>query len=114
MLRNGFGRAFLALIAATLALFLPAESRAACPGTKTCTGCKAAFCDGDVWTCDGFQPQGTACTDNNLCTAGDTCDGAGHCIGGPAVTCTAQDQCHVAGTCNPATGSCSNPIKANG
>ena len=30
------------------------------------------------------------------------------------VTCTAQDQCHTAGTCNPASGSCSNPLKANG
>src|SRR5216684_665797 len=30
------------------------------------------------------------------------------------VTCTASDQCHVAGTCDPATGMCSNPPKANG
>jgi hypothetical protein len=30
------------------------------------------------------------------------------------VTCTAVDQCHSAGTCNPATGVCSNPSKANG
>jgi MYXO-CTERM domain-containing protein len=26
------------------------------------------------------------------------------------VTCTALDQCHTAGTCNPATGVCSNPV----
>src|SRR6185369_4577892 len=25
-----------------------------------------------------------------------------------------QDQCHVAGTCDPATGACTNPNKANG
>ncbi len=30
------------------------------------------------------------------------------------VTCTALDQCHVAGTCNPATGVCSNPTKQDG
>src|SRR5262249_19782342 len=30
------------------------------------------------------------------------------------VTCTASDQCHVVGTCNPATGLCSNPVKPNG
>ena len=28
--------------------------------------------------------------------------------------CSASDQCHDAGTCNPGTGQCSNPNKANG
>jgi cysteine-rich repeat protein len=30
------------------------------------------------------------------------------------VTCTASDSCHEAGTCDPHTGACSNPVKANG
>lgn len=30
------------------------------------------------------------------------------------VTCTALDQCHEAGTCDAATGTCSNPAKADG
>ena len=30
------------------------------------------------------------------------------------VTCTASDQCHDAGVCDPATGICSNPVKADG
>jgi hypothetical protein len=30
------------------------------------------------------------------------------------VTCTAQDDCHNVGTCDPATGACSNPIAADG
>jgi hypothetical protein len=30
------------------------------------------------------------------------------------VTCAAQDQCHVTGSCDPATGLCSNPNAANG
>lgn len=30
------------------------------------------------------------------------------------VTCTASDQCHDAGVCNPYTGICSNPAKADG
>ena len=30
------------------------------------------------------------------------------------MTCTASDQCHGAGTCNPATGTCSNPTIADG
>src|SRR5207247_1071558 len=43
----------------------------------------------------------------------DTCQ-SGSCVGANPVTCTASDQCHVAGTCNPATGTCSNPNAANG
>src|SRR5262249_50983542 len=38
----------------------------------------------------------------------------GTCAPGTPVTCTASDQCHVAGTCNPATGVCSNPAAPNG
>jgi hypothetical protein len=30
------------------------------------------------------------------------------------VTCTASDQCHDAGVCDPTTGDCSNPAKADG
>src|SRR6185295_19411371 len=43
---------------------------------------------------------------NDVCTNG-TC-------GGSAVVCAALDQCHTAGVCNPTTGTCSNPLKANG
>src|SRR5262249_21320927 len=43
----------------------------------------------------------------------DVCQ-AGVCVGSDPVTCTASDQCHSAGTCNTATGACSNPSKANG
>ena len=52
------------------------------------------------------------CDDGNACTQGDTCQ-SGTCVGSP-VTCTASDQCHVAGTCDPATGTCTNPAAANG
>jgi hypothetical protein len=31
------------------------------------------------------------------------------CTGSNPVTCTASDACHVAGTCDPSTGTCSNP-----
>ncbi|WNG15258.1 FG-GAP repeat domain-containing protein [Cystobacter fuscus] len=40
---------------------------------------------------------------NGVCT--DLCAG---------VVCTASDQCHVAGTCDPATGQCSNPTADDG
>ena len=46
-------------------------------------------------------------------SAQDTCE-AGVCTGANPVVCTASDQCHVAGTCNPSSGTCSNPDKANG
>ena len=31
-----------------------------------------------------------------------------------SVTCTASDACHVAGTCDPSTGTCSNPVAPDG
>src|SRR5205807_1586935 len=54
-----------------------------------------------------------ACNDGNSCTRVDTCQN-GVCVGGSPVNCFAQDQCHDVGTCDPGTGTCSNPVKANG
>ena len=54
------------------------------------------------------EADGTACNDGNACTQTDTCQ-AGVCTGANPVTCTASDQCHAAGTCDPATGVCSEP-----
>src|SRR5207247_1909514 len=68
----------------------------------TATSCCAANCT--------FTSAGTAC--NDACTAG-TCQ-SGVCIGNNPVVCSASDQCHVAGTCNAATGQCSNPNASNG
>ncbi len=69
----------------------------------------AGTCDPATGQCTNpLKPNGTACTDGNACTRTDTCQ-AGACVGGNPVVCTALDQCHVAGTCNPATGTCSNP-----
>src|SRR5207249_1926042 len=59
------------------------------------------------------QPDGTSCSDGNACTQTDTCQ-SGACTGSRPVVCMASDQCHVAGTCDPATGQCSNPAAANG
>jgi hypothetical protein len=58
-------------------------------------------------------PNGASCDDGNPCTIGDTVQ-AGVCTPGAPAVCTAQDQCHVPGTCDPATGLCSNPNKADG
>src|SRR5439155_672341 len=59
------------------------------------------------------KSNGAPCDDGNACTQSDTCQ-AGACVGTSPVVCTASDQCHSAGTCNPATGACSNPVKSNG
>lgn len=73
-----------------------------CPGSTPVTSCN-----------NPLLPDGTPCTDGNACTLGDACR-AGACVAGSPVPCTALDQCHVAGTCNSATGLCSNPNKADG
>jgi hypothetical protein len=53
-------------------------------------------------------PNGTMCNDGNACTQNDTCQN-GSCVGGNPVVCMASDACHVIGTCDPNTGTCSNP-----
>jgi hypothetical protein len=60
-----------------------------------------------------FTNNTIACDDGNACTTIDLC-GGGSCGAGSPVACIALDQCHTGGTCNPATGVCSNPVKANG
>src|SRR5207249_3910720 len=70
-------------------------------------------------------PRGQTCEDGQCFCRPRSCPGC--CLGGPDGICapgtTSQacgrdgetcavcrlDQCHVAGTCNPATGTCSNP-----
>jgi hypothetical protein len=71
-------------------------------------------CDPTSGACSNpIAPNGTGCDDGNACTGGDRCQ-IGVCTGTTGVTCTAQDQCHTAGTCDPRTGTCSNPTAANG
>lgn len=62
---------------------------------------------------DPNQADGTPCDDGGACTQTDTCQG-GVCQGSNPVVCTPLDDCHVAGTCDPATGTCSDPLAADG
>jgi len=57
--------------------------------------------------------DGSTCSDGNACTRSDRCT-AGTCAGDDPVVCTASDQCHAVGVCNPASGACSNPVRADG
>src|SRR4029077_6422936 len=74
----------------------------------------AVTCDTATGVCSNpTKADGTACNDGNACTRTDTCQG-GSCVGANAIDCSASDQCHQAGTCDPATGSCSNPTATDG
>ena len=103
----------------------------ACTQTDTCTAgvcggsnpvvCQALDQCHDVGTCepstgvcsDPAKADGTTCNDENACTQTDTCT-AGVCGGSNPVVCQALDQCHDVGTCEPSTGVCSDPAKADG
>ena len=83
-----------------------------CPAPDQCHD--AGTCDPAIGTCSNpGKPDGSTCNDGNACTRSDTCQSA-VCMEGTPIVCPAPDQCHDAGTCNPATGTCSNPAKADG
>ncbi|MBI5495034.1 MAG: hypothetical protein HY904_08390, partial [Deltaproteobacteria bacterium] len=103
----------------------------ACNGVESCdsagvcaAGVPPAVDDGNPCTVDGCDPAsgvthvasaaGTACGDGNACNGDEACDGAGTCAAALPVVCAALDQCHDVGTCDPATGACSNPAKPDG
>jgi hypothetical protein len=84
----------------------------ACTASDQCH--VAGSCDQSTGLClNPTVPNGTTCSDGNACTVADSCQ-SGICASGNAVTCVAQDQCHTTGTCNPSSGVCSNPAKADG
>lgn len=91
-----------------------------------CVGANPVVCSAmdtchDIGVCDAMtgacsnpvKMDGSSCDDGNGCTQTDTCS-SGTCVGSNQVVCTAQDACHDAGTCDPATGSCSNPVRPEG
>jgi hypothetical protein len=69
----------------------------------------AGTCDPASGQCSNpITADGSSCNDANACTQTDTCV-SGTCTGGNPVVCSALDQCHVVGTCDPASGVCSDP-----
>lgn len=81
------------------------------PGAPVvCTALGQCFnvgvCNPATGTCSAPpKAAGAGCSDGNLCTQTDACDGAGVCVGSNPVNCTGG-QCTTGGTCNPATGTC--------
>lgn len=59
------------------------------------------------------QCQPDLAQDSQTCAGCQICDN-GQCVPDPAIVCAALTQCHEAGVCDPATGACTNPAKANG
>jgi hypothetical protein len=94
---------------------------AACVGGQACTvpgqPCRNGVltCSAGVGICsdNGTKPETTPCDDGNACTTGESCH-SGVCNGGTLKICVASDVCHAAGTCNPASGACSDPIGNEG
>lgn len=86
-----------------------------CGGTSTTNVCCSNGTPIATNPCctDGIPLSDTSCSDGNACTRTDTCQ-AGSCVGSNPVSCVASDQCHVAGVCDPATGTCTNPVKGPG
>ncbi len=88
-----------------------------CCATPTCQAagpCNAAeTCQPATGMCS-VTPihDGMACDQGDLCMKGATCQG-GICAGG-SVSCAPADDCHEFGVCDPTTGSCSSPAKADG
>ena len=91
----------------------PDRALVVCAASDACHG--VGTCNPSTGVCSNpNKPNGTTCNDGNPCTQIDTCQERSLHRFEPPLVCTASDACHTAGTCNPATGACSNPSKANG
>ncbi len=83
-----------------------------CGNNETCVG--TAVCDPATGMCTGdLTPNGTSCDDDNACTSKDSCSD-GVCQGTVAIECPTLDACHAAGSCDPATGTCDQPVLPDG
>ena len=87
----------------------PCTANAQCDDQNLCT---TDTCNLGTGLC-GKVNNTLSCTDGNGCSQNDVCSG-GACVPGAAVTCAALDGCHTVGVCNPMSGVCSTPNKANG
>lgn len=79
-----------------------------CHSVGTCDA-TTGVCSDPLKADDAVCDDGDASTGNDKCTAG-TCAGVDLCAG---VTCDQNDQCHDAGSCDPSTGNCVYPDKAD-
>jgi hypothetical protein len=92
-------------LAATTVVCRPATGP--CDAAESCTGTSAACPP------DGLAVDGTTCSGADRCFGTYACTG-GACVGSQPVVCGALDACHAPGTCDPATGQCSQPSQPDG
>lgn len=86
------------------------ESACEHDGCHACSFAAGSAVDG---VCTTFA-EDTLCTDNDACTAIDTCQ-AGQCVGAPTTACPGPaDDCHLAELCNGITGECDEVRKPDG
>lgn len=74
--------------------------------------CTADSCESDTG-CVHVPDDDAECSDGSACTVGDHCDD-GECVPDGDIECNAIDDCHDAGDCDPDTGVCDDPRKADG
>lgn len=83
--------------------------------------CQGGLCLGEGCVCNNFSlccdgcfalNEGGPCDNGDECTQADSCV-EGFCVGFEPVVCELMDQCHEVGTCDPASGICSNPAKSD-
>ena len=83
-----------------------------CPANGSC-GLPSA-CDPGTGLCTTPQKvDGAPCDDGDACTPLDSCE-SGQCKSGQPVLCIATGPCRLPGSCDPATGVCSNPARPDG
>jgi cysteine-rich repeat protein len=78
-----------------------------CPGPDGDGEC-AESCDEGAATCTAADPNGSSCTDANVCTTLDSCT-SGACAPGAPLDCNDNDVC-TADSCNMLTGCAHDPI----
>lgn len=98
--------------------FFRCDGSEVCDGKGNCVEGTPVVCD-ECNACDPITGicvpvnDGETCTgDGNRCLGTFVCQG-GACVGEQTVFCEASDQCHDEGVCDPTTGLCSNPNKAD-
>ena len=83
-----------------------------CEALDACHG--DGTCDPSTGLCSSpALPNETPCDDGDPCTIADACV-SGSCVSGAPLVCEALDDCHLPGSCDPATGLCSDPLASDG
>src|SRR5207249_4895724 len=73
----------------------------ACPESNACATYACVPATGECVAT--YAPSGATCTDDNVCTTGDACDGAGACASSGTTSCNDNNPC-TQDRCDPQLG----------